>query len=239
MMPKVFALKNSGADVIMPVILFELNKQMKAGAAIDLAEAYSLLNDTQAVYLTLASADNDAYYKQLEPTIRSLLAKYGLQWILIENDLSRYCERYAELKGFKRVDENVWSHATGEVEIDNYDRIMLRALLEECSATRFLESVDELIEEQAAVDEIDHKLDLIEDGKCSECGAERDPDVDDEYMCLSCRMDSDNEERAEETYDYHVVDPRMRVLFKTNDLEAAESYAKYSGRVCKVQHVGE
>ena len=89
------------------------------------------------------------------------------------------------------------------------------------------------------LDETDHKLDLIEDGKCSECGAERDPDVDDEYMCLSCRMDSDDEERAEETYDYHVVDPRMRVLFKSNDLEAAENYANYPGRVCKVQYVGE
>lgn len=191
MMLKVFTLKRSGADVIMPVILFELNKQMKAGTVVDLAEAYSLLNDTQAVYLTLASADNDAYYKQLEPTIRSLLAKYGLQWILNANDLSRYCERYAELKGFKRVDANVWSHATGEVEIDNYDRIMLRALLEECSETMFLESVDLLIEE------------------------------------------------AEETYDYHVVDPRMRVLFKTNDFEAAKKYASESGRLCKVQYVGE
>jgi len=59
------------------------------------------------------------------------------------------------------------------------------------------ESVDELMQEQAACDEIDRKLDLIEEGKCSECGAERDPDVDDEYMCLSCRLTAEDEEREE------------------------------------------
>lgn len=186
-MPKVFTLKHSGADVIMPVILFELNKQMKAGSVVDLAEAYSLLNDTQAVYLTLASADNDAYYKQLEPTIRSLLAKYGLQWILNENDLSRYCERYAELKGFKCVDADVWSHDNGEVEIDNYDRILLRALLVEYNPT-LSESMNDLVDEQAIMDEMDRKLDLIDEGKCSECGKELDPvDGADDTMCLSCR----------------------------------------------------
>lgn len=238
-MSKAYTLKESGANIIMPVILFELNKQMKAGVVVDLAEAYSLLNDTQAVYLTRARNDNDMYYREIEPTILALLAKYGLQWILNENDLARYCKRYAELKGFERVSDVAWSHPTGQVESDNYDRILLRALLDEYRPADLHESVDGLMEEQVQVDEIDRKLDLIEDGKCCGCGAERDPDVDDESMCLSCRMESDDEERAEKTYAYHVVDPRMRVLFKTNDEQAANEYAASSSKLCKVQYVGE
>lgn len=95
------------------------------------------------------------------------------------------------------------------------------------------------LRELRELDEVDEKLDRIDNGHCSECNKKLDPDVDDEYMCLSCRMDSDDEEAVEETYDYHVVDPRMRVLFKTNDFEAAEKYASESGRLCKVQYVGE
>lgn len=177
-----------GADVIMPAILYALNEKMQAGVKVDLAEAYTLLNDTQAVYLTLASSQPDRYYDQLTPTIRALLAKYEIEWALDHAALTKYCQAYMESKGFTHAGDGVYSYP--EVVLhSNYDRVFLRSLISDADHNLLEAAIQDEMAVAAEMDEIDKKLDRVEDGCCSECGKELEPDIDGPFMCLACDED--------------------------------------------------
>lgn len=220
-----------GADVIMPAILYALNQKMQAGIKVDLAEAYALLNDTQAIFLTKASGTPDAHYDRLEPTIRHLLEKYDIQWALDREALTKYCQAYMKLKGFTLMDKDVYIYPN-VVTTTNYDRVFLRALISIIEYNPLDASIQDAMDDLAALEEIDKKLDRVDDGCCSECGTKLDPDVDDVFMCPTCLG-------REERYDYRVVDPKMRVLLETNDEDEANKFAASSTKLCKVQYVGE
>ncbi|QZE59522.1 hypothetical protein MPK66_gp278 [Erwinia phage pEa_SNUABM_2] len=181
-------LAHIGADVIMPAILYALNRKMQAGIQVDLAEAYTLLNDTQAVYLTIASGQPDRYYTQLEPTIRALLVKYEIQWALDRDALAKYCQSYMKRKGFTHVEDDVYSYPE-VVAYNNYDRVFIRALIGTPEYNPLEAAIQDEMDVAAEMDVIDKKLDRIEEGCCSECGTKLDPDIDGPFMCLACDED--------------------------------------------------
>ncbi|UAW96424.1 hypothetical protein MPK64_gp280 [Erwinia phage pEa_SNUABM_16] len=183
-------LAHIGADVIMPAILYALNEKMQAGVKVDLAEAYTLLNDTQAVYLTLASGQPDRYYDQLTPTIRALLEKYEIQWALDRDTLTKYCQSYMESKGFTPVEDGVYSYPE-VVAYNNYDRVFLRSLIGVADYNLLEAAIQEEMDVVSEMDEIDKKLDRVEDGCCSECGKELEPDIEGPFMCLECDDDGE------------------------------------------------
>ena len=127
-----FVLKSIGADSIMPIILFELNERKKQGVDVDLAEAYVLLNDTQALYLAIAENNRDhatGHYAHIEPKIRALLRKYKLSWVLDSAQLKDYAMKYLVAQGFSFLGTKVLSHPTGTYEATTYDTVLVKALI--------------------------------------------------------------------------------------------------------------
>lgn len=131
-MKNFYRLKTIGADVIMPIIMFELNERKKSGVDVDIAEAYVLLNDTQALYLAIAENKRNratGYYAEVEPNIRALLRKYKLQWTLDKAQLHDYAVNYLVARQFRLIAGNVYEHPSSYFRATNYDMILMRAII--------------------------------------------------------------------------------------------------------------
>lgn len=134
-----YAMRMVGADTIMPTILFELNKLPK----VDLAEAYVLLNETQALYLARAENFGGAsgyYYQQQEPIIVSMLKKYKIEWVLDFDKLKEYSEVFLIRLGFTKHTcrklelgteqiYDIWTHTEKEMQTNHYINTLLRSLI--------------------------------------------------------------------------------------------------------------
>lgn len=127
---RLFALKPVGPDLIMPIILFELDKQMRSGVFVDLAEAYGLLNDTQAVWINIQSRARDPYYSEITPKIKGLLQKYGIQWVLNPDAVGPYVREYlTELEFSFYGDELVQAPQYNARSMTVYDNMLIKAFL--------------------------------------------------------------------------------------------------------------
>ncbi len=129
----IYRMKSIGCNTVMPVILRELHAKKLQGVDVDLAEAYMLLNDTQALYITLLTKENNLYYQHIEPTIRAVLDKYGLLWVLSPVRLSEYCTQFLVAMEFRSLKNGFWSapHLVPDALRDTYASLLIKAILEE------------------------------------------------------------------------------------------------------------
>ena len=127
---RLFAVKPVGPDMVMPIILCELDKCMRNGTFVDLAEAYGLLNDTQAVWINIQSRARDPYYDKITPAIKSLLHKYGIQWVLNPDSVEAYVKEVLtelefEFHGGSLVEAPILSPRS----FTTYDNMLIKAFL--------------------------------------------------------------------------------------------------------------
>lgn len=134
-----YKLNTIGSDTIKPIILRELRHLMTTGR-VDLAEAYTLLDITPALYLSRAEGNNtstyyntSAYYAEIEPKILTLLAKYNVSWVLDRTSLREYVIKFLTGLGFKQVADDLFYITSELISPSTYDVILLKAVISHTS----------------------------------------------------------------------------------------------------------
>lgn len=160
---RLFAIKPAGPDLVMPIILCELDKRMREGTFVDLAEAYALLNDTQAVWINIQSHARDPYYSEIAPKIKSLLQKYDIQWVLNPDAVQTYVREYLDQMEFGFHSETlVESPEFNARPLTVYDNMLIKAFLSQDVQQAVIDSGIFKVEKRKAEEE--------KTFRCHDCG---------------------------------------------------------------------
>lgn len=133
MIPNHFKLKMIGCDTLTPIVLRELHLQMEKNVKVDLAEAFTLLMEAQALYIDLRQQElgqsADYYYAEIGKGIENLLMKYSLEWVLDPNKLEEYVHKFLVDRNFKKVTDTVYENTCPDASFDFYEARIFSAIL--------------------------------------------------------------------------------------------------------------
>lgn len=132
MIPNHFKLKTIGCDTITPIVLRELHLQMEKNVKVDLAEAFTLLMEAQALYIDLRQQESgqsaDYYYAEIGKGIENLLMKYSLEWVLDPNKLEEYVLKFITERNFKKVTDTVYENTCPDAQYSFYEARIFSAI---------------------------------------------------------------------------------------------------------------
>lgn len=138
MIPNHFKLKTIGCDTITPIVLRELHLQMEKNVKVDLAEAFTLLTEAQALYIDLRQQESgqsaDYYYAEIGKGIENLLMKYSLEWVLDPNKLEEFVHKFLVDRNFKKVSDTVYENTCPNASFNFYEARIFSAILSDSFA---------------------------------------------------------------------------------------------------------
>lgn len=133
MIPNHFKLKKLGCDNITPIVMFELHKQMEANVKVDLAEAFTLLMEAQALFIDKYQRENGMsvalYYEEIGKGIENLLMKYSLEWVLDSDKLDEYAHKFLVDRKFEKISDTVYVNTDPEARHNFYEARVFASIL--------------------------------------------------------------------------------------------------------------
>lgn len=138
MIPNHYTLKTIGCDSVTPIVLFELHKQMEANVKVDLAEAFAVLLEAQALYIDMRQCENgqsdSGYYLEAGAGILNVLKKYSIEWVLESDKLEEYVHKFLTDRKFVKVTDTVYENTDPEGRYGFYEARILAAILSDVFA---------------------------------------------------------------------------------------------------------
>lgn len=138
MIPNHFKLKTLGCDTITPIVLFELHKQMEANVKVDLAEAFTMLMEAQALFIDMRQRENgqpaDCYYEEIGKGIENLLKKYSLEWVIDSDKLDEYAHNFLIERKFEKVSDTVYLNTDPDALHNFYEARVFSSILSDSFA---------------------------------------------------------------------------------------------------------